>query len=252
MREAQHPRADGSCHAGGREHPPKNAGRRHNEQHRGGGLYGVQANLDKHFQVQGAVPKKAQNQSPHASGNGPFGGREDAGDHAANQEHRRHDGQHSLEVKDFVGSKQQDQSAQHRPLRVQAKALNQPPHQQGPAHHHAGLGQRFEHARPTEFGIGTPIVFMGKVSHGGHHQQGHQHAGQDARQEQRAHRHVGHHAVDHKGQAWWNDGPQGSRCCRHANRKFSAVAMVFHGLDFDGAQARGVSDGGATHAGKHY
>ena len=93
---------------------------------------------------------------------------------------------------------------------------------------------------------------MGKVSHGGHHQQGHQHAGQDARQEQRAHRHVGHHAVDHKGQARWNDGPQGSRCCRHANRKFSAVAMVFHGLDFDGAQARGVSDGGATHAGKHY
>ena len=33
-------------------------------------------------------------------------------------------------------------------------------------------------------------------------------AGQDARQEQRAHAHVGHHPVDHEGQARRNDGAE--------------------------------------------
>jgi hypothetical protein len=49
------------------------------------------------FQRQRAVPGQAQHHGPGAGRDGAFGGREDAGGHAADQQHRRHDGQHGLE-----------------------------------------------------------------------------------------------------------------------------------------------------------
>jgi hypothetical protein len=65
------------------------------------------------FQLQRAVPDQAQEHGPGAGGDGAFGGREQAGGHAADQQHRRHDGQHRLELEEAVG-KQHHQRRQSR------------------------------------------------------------------------------------------------------------------------------------------
>jgi hypothetical protein len=83
--------------AGGGEHPAEDRRRGDDEHHGGGGLHGVEADLDEHLPRQRAVPGQAQHHGPGAGGDGAFGGREDAGGHAADQQHRRHDGQHGLE-----------------------------------------------------------------------------------------------------------------------------------------------------------
>ena len=93
---------------------------------------------------------------------------------------------------------------------------------------------------------------MGEIGYGEHHQQGHQYARKDACQKQRSNAHIGHHAVNDERQTRWNDGTQSRRCSRDAHRKLRVVAMVFHGLDLNGAQARRVGNGGAAHAGKNH
>ena len=93
---------------------------------------------------------------------------------------------------------------------------------------------------------------MREIGHSQHHQQRHQNAGQNARQKQGSNTDIGHHAVDHKGQARWNDGPQCGRSGGDAHRKLAAVAVVFHGLDLHRAQAGRISNGGAAHAGKNH
>ena len=77
-------------------------------------------------------------------------------------------------------------------------------------------------------------------------------AGDEAAQEQRADRDVGHHAVDHERQGRRDDRPERGGCGRDADRELGRVAVVLHGLDLDGAEAGGIGDRRARHAGEDH
>ena len=58
------------------------------------------------FQVIVRYQNRPSDQRPHAGRDGAFGGREQAGGHAADQQHRRHDRQHRLPLEIAVGREQ--------------------------------------------------------------------------------------------------------------------------------------------------
>jgi hypothetical protein len=161
-------------------------------------------------------------------------------------------GNTASELKHLVGQEQDHQRTEHGGLRRPAGLFYQPPHGQRPTDHHGGFTQGLDDQRPRELVVRTPVVLVRKVSHGDHHEQRHQGAWQNARQEQGSHRHVGHHAVNHEGQTRRNDGPQRGRRGRHAHRKLSVIAMIFHRLDLNGAQTCSIGNRRATHASKHH
>ena len=126
------------------------------------------------------------------------------------------------------------------------------PEQQRPADHDRQLGHRLEEARARELDVAAPAVLVRVVGDREHHQDRHQHAGQDAGEEERADRDVGHHPVDHERQARRDDRPERRRGRGHADRELGRVAVLLHRLDLDRAEARGVGDRGAAHAGEDH
>ena len=77
-------------------------------------------------------------------------------------------------------------------------------------------------------------------------------AGNHAAEKQRADRDVRHHAVDHERQRRRDDRAERGGRRRHADGELGGVAVILHRLDFDGAEARGIRDRGAGHAGKDH
>ena len=114
------------------------------------------------------------------------------------------------------------------------------------------LAHRLAEARARELDVGAPFVLVRVVGDGEHHQDRHQHAGQDAGEEERADRGVGHHPVDHERQARRDDRPERRRRGGHADRELGRVAVLLHRLDLDRAEAGGVGDRRAAHAGEDH
>ena len=90
------------------------------------------------------------------------------------------------------------------------------------------------------------------VANGKHHQERHHQTWDDPGEKELAHRHVGHHSVDHERKRRRDDGPERRGRGGDADRETKVVAMVAHGLDLDGAQARGIGDRGSRHAGENH
>ena len=102
-------------------------------------------------------------------------------------------------------------------------------------------------------GASAPQPFLcAKIRDGEHHQQRHHDAGQDAGHEQRADRDVGHHAVDDEGQRRREDRPERRGGGGDADRGLDRVAVVLHRLDLDRADAGGIGDRRARHAGEDH
>ena len=95
-------------------------------------------------------------------------------------------------------------------------------------------------------------LLVGEIGHGRHHEQGHDDAGNHAAEKQRADRDVRHHAVDHERQRRRDDRAERRGGRGHADGELGGVAVILHRLDFDGAEAGGIGDRGAGHAGKDH
>ena len=140
--------------------------------------------------------------------------------HAADQQHRRHDRQHRLELEHTgrprAGARGRAPRSSDR-VRCPARAASQ-----------IAIGNpatiaSSSSALPTRVhwnGMSrAPLVLVREVGDGDHHQDRHHHAGQDAGQEQRAHRDVGEQRVDHERQRRRDDRPERRRRGGHSDRE---------------------------------
>ncbi len=76
-------------------------------------------------------------------------------------------------------------------------------------------------------------------------------AGHHAAHKQRAHRCAGEHTVDDHGDGGGEDGADGGGGGGDGAAEFCVVALLLHLLNLHQADAGGVSDGGAGHAGEN-
>ena len=89
-----------------------------------------------------------------------------------------------------------------------------------------------------------------ETSHHDHQRHRHQQSRNHARNEQRADGRFRGNAVDDHRQRWRNDRTDRRRCRGDRTGSLGVVALFFHRRDFDGAESRGVGDGGTAHAGE--
>ena len=81
--------------------------------------------------------------------------------HAADQQHRRHDRQHRLELEFPVGGEQQRPSRRRsRADRIGAEHAPRPRSTSGNAMTISELDDRLAHARPLELDVGAPVVLV--------------------------------------------------------------------------------------------
>ncbi len=247
VREAQHPRGDHVGDARRGQEPAEDRRGGDDEQHRSRGLDGFHRHLDQHLERQRAVPEEAEEQRPDGRGDGTFGRREDARRHPTDQEHRRHDREHRLELPFPVGAEQQQHRHAGRGRRVGAQQHRAPDHQRE-RDDDGKLQCRLANPAPQELDVGAPVVLVREIGDGQHHQHGHHQTRQDPGQEQLPDRDVRHHPVDHERQRRRDDRPERRRRGGHANREFLGVPVVAHRLDLDRAEARRVGDRRSGHA----
>ena len=120
--------------------------------------------------------------------------------------------------------------------------------------HQRHPGELERHPKRTEIEgrVRLPSAPMGIDEHHAHQDRGHEQPRHDARGEELADRNSADDAVDHHRQRRRNDRPDRRGRRREADGEIHVIAMIAHGLDLDRAEAAGIGDGGAGHAGKDH